>query len=270
MAARIAHISDTHFGRDDSAVAAALLEDIGSVAPTLVVASGDLTQRARPSEFAVARRFVAGLRAPTIVVAGNHDVPLLHPWERFTDPYRRFRLGISGELQPRVLADDVAALGLNTARATERKGGRLNRGQVATLERTFASGPPAALNVLVTHHPFVTPPNRPEASIVGRADLALDAIERAGVHLVLSGHRHVHHAHILPVGPLPGAASVLVVLAGTACSRRHRGEASSYNLVEGDRSALAITVREWDGARFAPLAPRHYRRSGGVWVERPA
>jgi len=138
---------------------------------------------------------------------------------------------------------------------------------MATLERTLASAPQDALRVLVTHHPFVPPPDRPNASIVGRAPLAIATMNRASVDVVLSGHRHVGHAHVLPVGPASSTASVLVVLAGTACSVRHRGERNSYNVVEGDRHRLAITVREWDGRRFEPGYTRQYKRSGRVWIE---
>jgi 3',5'-cyclic AMP phosphodiesterase CpdA len=200
-------------------------------------------------------------------VAGNHDVPLFELHERFVDPYRRFRREISEELQPRLMTEGLVALGLNTPRGSTRKSGRLNRSQMATLERTLASAPRDALRVLVTHHPFVPPPGRPKASVVGRAPLAIAAMERAGVDLVLSGHRHVGHAHVLPVGPASSEASVLVVLAGTACSVRHRGERNSYNVVEGDRHRLAITVREWDGRRFEPGPTRRFERSGRVWIE---
>ena len=264
----LAHVSDPHFGREDPAVVDALLADLDEVGPEAIALSGDLTQRARGSEFAAAREFVGALPAPVVVVAGNHDVPLLDLRERFTAPYRRYRREFAEELQPRLVDNRLIALGLNTARANTRKSGRLNQRQLATLERTLASAPPAALRVLVTHHPFIPPPQRPEASVVGRAPLALEAIERAGVDLLLSGHRHVRHAHVLPVGPALAAASVLVVLAGTACSRRHRGEPNSYNVVEGDRGRLEVTVREWDGRRFRPARPRRYERRGRTWVER--
>lgn len=246
----------------------ALLHDLIELRPDAIALSGDLTQRARASEFAGARSFIRSLPAPVVVVAGNHDVPLLELHERFTDPYGRYRRGLAAELQPRVRVDGLVALGLNTPRANTRKSGRLNRSQMATLERTLASAPPEALRVLVTHHPFVAPPARPEASIVGRSELATEAIERAGVDLLLAGHRHVRHAHVLPVGPAAESASVLVVLAGTACSRRHRGEPNSLNVIEGDRRELSVTVREWDGRAFRPGPERRFRRGGRAWVER--
>ena len=46
---RISHISDLHFGRTDSAVAEALINELNADAPDLIVASGDFTMAARPS-----------------------------------------------------------------------------------------------------------------------------------------------------------------------------------------------------------------------------
>ena len=48
---KIAHISDLHFGAIDPLVLAALGKAIRATAPDVVVVSGDLTQRARDSEF---------------------------------------------------------------------------------------------------------------------------------------------------------------------------------------------------------------------------
>jgi 3',5'-cyclic AMP phosphodiesterase CpdA len=265
---RLAHLSDLHFGSEDPLVVEGLLADLDGLRPNAIAVSGDLTQRARAGEFAAARSFVEALPAPAVVVAGNHDVPVLSLRERFTDPYGRYRRGLGPELQPRLRIDGLFLVGLNTARANTRKSGRLNRSQLSTLERTLTSAPDDALRALVTHHPFIPPPERPDASIVGRARLALRAIERARVDVVLSGHRHVRHAELLPV-PAPGTrSSLVVVLAGTASSRRHRGERNSYNLIEGDRDEFAVTVREWEGGSFVPASMRRLVRGDDGWAYR--
>jgi len=97
--------------------------------------------------------------------------------------------------------------------------------------------------------------------------LALPSLERAHVDLLLSGHRHVRHTHLLPVREAAAPRSLLVLLAGTACSRRHRGEANSYNLVTGGRESLTVTVREWTGERFVAGVTRGYLRREGRWEE---
>src|SRR5690242_17917299 len=54
----IAHISDLHFGAEHPALAAGLVGDVQQLAPTLIIASGDFTQRARRKQFAAARAYL--------------------------------------------------------------------------------------------------------------------------------------------------------------------------------------------------------------------
>src|SRR4030095_10141040 len=77
------HISDVHFGPPHRPeLAEKGLAFVEEHRPAAVVLSGDLTQRAKPKQFQEARRFVDRLPAPTLVVPGNHDVPLYRLWER--------------------------------------------------------------------------------------------------------------------------------------------------------------------------------------------
>ena len=55
---RIAHLTDLHFGAEDPAVVEALVADLAADPPDLVAVSGDLTQRARLTEFRAARAFL--------------------------------------------------------------------------------------------------------------------------------------------------------------------------------------------------------------------
>ena len=60
----VAHISDLHFGRIDHRVVDALVEDLDEQKPSLTIISGDLTQRARRSQFREARAFLDRLTMP--------------------------------------------------------------------------------------------------------------------------------------------------------------------------------------------------------------
>ena len=80
---KIAHISDLHFGAADEQVAERLVESIDELRPDLAVVSGDLTQRARPSQFREARAFLDRLKSFQLIVPGNHDVPLYNVVGRF-------------------------------------------------------------------------------------------------------------------------------------------------------------------------------------------
>ncbi len=85
----ILHISDLHFGppyRQD--IGESLLKIAPGLEADIIVASGDFTQRAKPEQFAAAREFLDRLpKLPTIVVPGNHDIPLYRVNERLLSPY---------------------------------------------------------------------------------------------------------------------------------------------------------------------------------------
>ena len=82
----IVHLSDLHFGRIDPAILDPLASLVAAIRPDVVVASGDLTQRARKAQFQEARAYMDRLPKPQVVVPGNHDVPLYRIWERSLSP----------------------------------------------------------------------------------------------------------------------------------------------------------------------------------------
>ena len=93
------HASDFQHGRPFLPHAAeALVRFAGELDPDVTVVSGDLTQRARRSEFVAARQFLDTLPFQRLVVPGNHDVPLYRVWERLTDPFGNYRTHISPDL----------------------------------------------------------------------------------------------------------------------------------------------------------------------------
>src|ERR1700687_2965536 len=103
----IVHLSDIHFGRLDPALVAPLTDVVTRIAPSLLAVSGDLTQRARRSEFTAARRFLDALPFPRLVVPGNHDVPLYNAVARFATPLRRYTEAITTDLSPVYQDDEV-------------------------------------------------------------------------------------------------------------------------------------------------------------------
>src|SRR2546421_621876 len=113
----LAHISDLHFGTESSPVVEGLLADLLAARPHLLVVSGDLTQRARTDQFAAARAFLDRVPFPQLIVPGNHDIPLYDVGRRFLRPLHRYRRLITPELSPTFYDDELAVLGVNTARS---------------------------------------------------------------------------------------------------------------------------------------------------------
>jgi 3',5'-cyclic AMP phosphodiesterase CpdA len=241
----IAHISDLHFGRHSAAAADDLLASLRERDPDLVVLTGDLTQRARQGEFIQARHFLDRISQPKLVVPGNHDMPLYNLLQRFLTPFAKYHryissLGLSGDLFSN---EEIAVLGLNTARAFTHKSGRISTEQIAQVRRTFSEVPRGVFKVLATHHPLGYPSDERPLQLAGRSALALDAVAAAGVHLLMSGHHHRALSGDMKFG-MGAAGSVLILHAGTAISTRLRGtEGNTYNLIRVDGGELSTSMK---------------------------
>ena len=262
----IAHLSDLHFGRHDPAIAEALVADLAEHRPDLVVISGDLTQRARKSEFAAAQAFLARLAAPVVAVPGNHDVPLYNVIRRAFRPLKRFARYIDDAEHPFFADAEIAVLGVNTARSLALAQGRISHDQMAAMRAHFHAVPAGALKVLVAHHPLLAPPHAPERRNVGRAEPALEAIADCGIELLLTGHHHQTFTGAVAAHRLPHGRSLLVSEAGTAISTRRRDECNSYNLVRVAGRHVASLLRAWTEAGFTTTATQHYAHHEGRWV----
>ena len=267
---RLIHLSDLHFGAHDERLVAAVEQRIDEAKPDLTVISGDFTQRARTEQFKEACRFLERLKAAgheVLGVPGNHDVPLYDVLRRFLSPLTRYRRYIDETLCPFHELPGAAVLGINTARSLTFKDGRINQEQVAYIHDTFARTRPETSRILVTHHPMFALPvgDGPElGKPIGRQELALSAIEEAGVDLLLAGHNHrasTHRARDL----VTDAGTALVIQAGTATSTRLRDEEQSFNLLEVGDGEVTVAVQAWDGSGYASLDAQRFVRRGEHW-----
>jgi 3',5'-cyclic AMP phosphodiesterase CpdA len=237
----IIHLSDIHFGRVDYAVVERLREKIEEISPHLVVVSGDLTQRARSAQFIEAREFLESLPQPQIVVPGNHDVPMYNILARFFSPLEKYKRYITKDLQPFYADDEIAVVGVNTARSLTIKDGRINEKQVAEIREKMCDLNDKMLKIIVTHHPFDLPAGYAESDIVDNAAEAMPQIAECGADVFLSGHLHVSHiSHTAERYKLDSGRSALVIQAGTATSTRGRGEANSFNVIEFEQPLLTV------------------------------
>ena len=262
----IAHISDLHFGRVDETLLQPLIAAIDAAAPDVIAVSGDLTQRARDSQFRAAARFLARLRYPQVVVPGNHDVPLYNVVARFTHPLRGYRRYITRDPAPFHRDEEIAVLGLNTARSLTWKGGRISEEQIARARELLCTVPSHVVKVVVTHHPFDVAHRNDEHQVVGRADMAMEELARCGVDVLLSGHLHETRVGNTDRYCIAGH-SALVVQAGTTLSERTRHESNSFNLVRAAAGEVRVEHHRFEthGGRFVPAGFEHFRRSNDVW-----
>jgi 3',5'-cyclic AMP phosphodiesterase CpdA len=238
---QIVHLSDIHFGTANPSVVERLIEKTNEISPDLIVVSGDLTQRARKTQFAQARRFLDQLPLPQIIVPGNHDVPLFNVLRRFGAPLTHYKRFITSDMFPFFADEEMAVLGINTARSLTIKSGRVGKEQVEVIRERLCGLDEKLAKIIVTHHPFDLPGGFDEDDIVGRADKFMPEISECGADIFLSGHLHVssitNSAHRYR---LESGRSALVIQAGTAASTRGRGEANSFNLIELDLPFLTV------------------------------
>ena len=263
----IVHLSDLHFGRVDERLLAPITETIRGIAPDLVVVSGDLTQRARSSQFRQARRFLDGLPEPQVVVPGNHDVPLYNVFKRFAGALDNFRRHFHADVEPSYIDEEIAVVGVNTARSLTFKNGRINQAQVERIRAQFLPLDPSVVRILVTHHPFDLAEGVHAKNLLGRSVMAMQGLAEFGVDLLLSGHLHASHAmETSGRYPIEGF-SALVVQAGTATSTRGRGETNSFNVLRIEDPRIVIERHAWDEAKeaYLPASSSEFRRDGDNW-----
>jgi 3',5'-cyclic AMP phosphodiesterase CpdA len=264
----IVHLSDLHFGRVDPVLLEPLRDLVHGIAPNLVVVSGDLTQRAKSEEFEAARTWLDTLPQPQIIVPGNHDISLYNVFRRFVQPLERYKRYITDDLEPVYVDDEIAVIGVNTARSLTFKDGRVNKEQVAQIREHFGALDPAITRIVVTHHPFDLPGNFDEGDLVNRAPMALQAFAECGVDLLMAGHLHASHAGSTAERYRLNEYAALVVQAGTATSTRGRGEVNSFNVVRVEKERVEVDRYGWDviGSAFRLVSSEKFYRSGQVWT----
>ena len=243
----IAHLSDLHCG--GQYFVPGLLEraisEINDLEPDIVVCSGDLTTFGFKHEYEQARRYLDKVACESIVVIpGNHDsrnVGYVHFEELFGERNSVLRVGPAT-----VVAVDSTEPDLDH--------GQIGRGRYRWIEEQFAQQE-SELRIFVCHHHLLPVPGTGrERNVVYDAGDAIECLQRAGVHLVLSGHKHVPYAWKLE--------NLFVVNTGTVSSLRLRGNTRPcYNVIEvvrEPRRRLAQAPVPRTGADH-PVLDRHLR-----------
>ncbi|MBV7265566.1 metallophosphoesterase family protein [Erythrobacter ani] len=229
MPTRLFHISDVHFGVEDPEAISVVERAVAAERPDVVLCTGDLTQRATKRQYADAAQWFRGLKVPILFDPGNHDMPYYNLWERFTDPYRRYRqlndnagtayeskdavfvpLKTTVRAQPRFPWSD----GFVTDRALENTLTRL--GELKDDPRTI---------MVTAHHPLLGPKDDENPTIGG--DRAFAAIAAAGADVIVSGHVHVPFDEVRE----RDGHSMRMLGTGTLSTRLRHGAPPSYRVI---------------------------------------
>ena len=243
----IAHLSDIHCG--DAHFVPDLMEraiaDINAMCPDIVICSGDLTTFGFKEEYAQAKRYLD--RLDVRVVRRHPGEPRLaqRRLRPLREPLRQPQLGAA---QGRDHASSRSTRPSPTS-TTARSAAAATR----WIEEQFAA--PADMRIFVLHHHLLPVPGTGrERNIVYDAGDVIECLQRAGVNLVLSGHKHVPYAWRLE--------NLFVVSTGTVSCLRLRGATRPcYNVIEVDghaRRDLAPLPVPRPGADH-PVRPRDAR-----------
>lgn len=240
MSMRLFHVSDVHFGAEDSAAIGWFADVVKAEQPDAIIMTGDLTMRARPHEFTAAAKWLESLERPVTVEVGNHDLPYFDLWGRFVTPYRRYQA--LERMIERPL--DIKGVSVVPLKTTARFQWRLNwsKGYVATraLQQSLALAeavPRDDLVFVACHHPLVEADTR-MSSQTRRGAAALAALAAAGADAVLTGHVHdpFDIAHDV------GGRTVRLIGAGTL-SERIRATPPSFNEIRVEGRTFETIVR---------------------------
>lgn len=263
----VVQLSDLHFGRVDETLLEPLRQRVHALEPHLVVVSGDLTQRAKPGQFREAKAFLDSLPKPQLVVPGNHDVPLFNVFQRVFTPLSKYKRIVTGELSPEYIDEEIAVVGVNTARSFVWKDGSINSKQVDYVRSRICGLDERVVKIVVTHHPFDVPKDHNEAEIVDKAERAMVEFAKCGADLLLSGHLHKTNTASSNERYKTAGHAALIVQAGTATSTRERGEKNSFNCLRLTPGDVVIECWQWNShSKVFELGPtERYLHSANGW-----
>lgn len=274
---QLLHISDIHFGPyHRPEVAAGVVDLTHRLKPDLVAISGDLTQRAKVSQFRQARAWVDALEqetgVPTLSVPGNHDVPLYRFWERAASPFGPYRKHFAEELEPEHEDEEMLVLGVNTAYNWTLKDGYLPLSRIERIGRRLATAD-GKIRIVMLHHALVPAPRFDNRRVARHAVEAVDLMTDQRVDLVLAGHMHQSYFVNSEAYYPSGRAGVVLAHTGTTSSSRGRGcelGECTANWVRIDEHEVDIANLGWhdEEKRFAVWSrhrfPRPHRGVDGL------
>jgi len=242
---RIVHLSDLHFGWNDQSLVDSLSSKVHEIQPDLTVVSGDFVEHATAAEFAQAKRFYDSLPRPALAVPGNHDLPFYNFPLRVFRQLRFYREYITDDLNPFYGDDEIAVMGVNTARVWPIRGGSISAVSIREVEKKLCSVPEHATRILVTHHPFDLPAEYARRHLLKNGEKALEHLACC-LDVLLAGHMHIGASGRVADRFVTPNGSLIFSQAGTAISKRYKGERNSFNLIETQGSEIRIRKYTWD------------------------
>jgi len=247
----------------DPAIAAAVVEDIRTIAPDHVAFTGDLLNISAHAEFLRAADWMENFGDPTWIsfVPGNHDAYVPVVWEKGLAHLAPFMTGdmVAAPAQsapliastfPYVrLRRNLAMIGLNSAapQSLTKAAGNLGPAQLKALAKILRNLKARGYyRAVMIHHPPLPGLAPPRKALCDAAHLR-DVLWNEGAEVVLHGH---NHREMLTV--LAGREESIPVVGVPSASMNGKGhyEPAAWNLYEITRIqgkwATRVSIRGWD------------------------
>ena len=254
----LVHISDPHFGTENPKIADRLIEEIHEINPSVVIVSGDLTQRAFKKQFAKAKKFLDRINFPKVIIPGNHDIPLFNIFQRFINPYKNYKEYISAEQYPEFNSENISLVGVNSCSPFRSQSGRIKDYDIGYLREHFSKENPEKIRGVVIHHNIFPFEEIKGSSALVNADKFLAAMNKCGVDIIFAGHLHKSLAHTYNEAGIEN--NVLVLQAGTCISRRLREEDNTYLVVKTNKEEINVNFRIYNGSGYEVTNTRKFQR----------
>lgn len=248
MTETIVQISDLHFGTVVQNVAEALITKINEIKPTLLVVSGDITQRSFDHQFKEAQEFLDRIDCKNrVIVPGNHDIPFYKFWHRLYKPAKNFAKFMGNYGRYTYLGDNVAVFGLNSCNPKHYKNGHFTHKHSSAMTRFFSGVPEGVKRILVCHHPVDVVLDEDMENIMPKSKVAVEHFEALNIDLVMAGHIHFPFCRSLKERYTWLEKDIWVCQAGTATSHRVRsGKPNSFMVVRAEKEQHEMLVEQID------------------------
>lgn len=235
----------------------------------LIVVSGDMVEHATKAEFEKAREFLARLPTSPLVTPGNHDLPFYNPLQRMLTGLKTYRRYISDDPAPVYRDDELLVLTITTPRIFPMKGGRISAEQVLQTRRVACAAPHGVIRVLVTHHPLDVPEQYRRSTLAHHARASVMALAPC-IDLMIAGHLHLSSTGSTAARYGSAERTLVFAQAGTAISKRNKGEPNSFNVIRTGADWVEIEHHVWNEPRgaFEPGRCERFERGPRGWEKK--
>jgi 3',5'-cyclic AMP phosphodiesterase CpdA len=263
VTARFLHVSDLHFGAGrDAEIERGLTRLVEHARPELIVASGDLTHRAKRQQHERAAQFLRSLGPALLAVPGNHDIPWSVP-RRFTRTFAEFER-VWQTTEPLFESASLYVVGLNSVRPWRHQSGGIQDSKLRSTRDLLSRAPAGSLRIVVLHHHLIGAPWRSRKKPVSRRNTVLAGLVDAGAELILAGHIHQaavseRHEFEVVTGEVRGVTVSVAPGLGQPRPNR-RGEARGLHVYDVADDSLTVQTYVWREEDWALTGVRRFPR----------